>query len=253
MLEPNGPIHAEHFVHFYTSDEGLCANAARFLAEGLREGESAVVIMKPEHLSLVRQSLRFEETDPNSPLLRTLDARATLAAFSDDDGFPSWPRFEATIGPVLSERAAVSRTGRVRAYGEMVDLLWQDGKLAAAIRLEGYWNRILAGRDVPLYCAYRADILDKSAVIEPALSVHSHLRDGLAHPLQATLEAAIDNVLGAGRAAALRPLIMASQINGAKLPPAEAAVFWLRRNLNEADVTKILEITRVRLHQAAAA
>src|SRR5205809_7755382 len=29
----------------------------------------------------------------------------------------------------------------VRAFGEMVDLLWKQGQLSGATRLEGFWNR----------------------------------------------------------------------------------------------------------------
>lgn len=245
-----GPVHDDHFVHFYKDDRSLCANVSRFIGEGLRAGEAAVVIMTAEHLESVRRELAVQGTDSGAPLFLSLDARETLSKFTHPDGNPAWPRFESTIGPVLEERARSTAAGRVRAYGEMVDLLWQDGRLAAAMRLEAHWNRLLAGRRIPLYCAYKADLLGEgeNPVIEQALSVHAYLRDG-DRLLAAAVEASIDEVLGQGKARALRPLIEANVPKGARMPFAEAAVFWIKRNLGE-DAAKILSLSRLRLERA---
>jgi len=40
-------------------------------------------------------------------------------------------------------------------YGEMVDLLWQRGKGAAALRIEAFWNEFQRHRSLELMCAYR--------------------------------------------------------------------------------------------------
>ena len=49
------------------------------------------------------------------------------------------------------------RLPRVRAVGEMVDLLCSDGASAAAVRLEEYWNEVCAEQSVSLLCAYAMD------------------------------------------------------------------------------------------------
>jgi hypothetical protein len=55
--------------------------------------------------------------------------------------------------------AALRRVGRgrettIRAYGEMVDLLWKDGRSAASIKLEMLWNRLAGTHDFSLLCGY---------------------------------------------------------------------------------------------------
>jgi len=68
-------------------------------------------------------------------------------------------------------------------------------------------------RRIPLYCAYKADLLGEgeNPVIEQALSAHAYPLDG-------------DRLLA-------------------------AAVFWIKRNLGE-DAAKILSLSRLRLERA---
>ena len=54
------------------------------------------------------------------------------------NGSPDANAFEIVVGRPV---AALARRGRrVRAYGEMVDLLAMRGELADAIKLETLWN-----------------------------------------------------------------------------------------------------------------
>ncbi|MBV8050520.1 MAG: PAS domain-containing protein, partial [Acidobacteriaceae bacterium] len=43
---------------------------------------------------------------------------------------------------------------RVVIFGEMVALLWADGKVEASMELEGLWNELAKSRSFRLYCAY---------------------------------------------------------------------------------------------------
>jgi len=45
----------------------------------------------------------------------------------------------------------------MRAFGEMVDLLWRDGNPRAAIRLEELWAAAVEERSMSLLCTYRSD------------------------------------------------------------------------------------------------
>jgi hypothetical protein len=51
-------------------------------------------------------------------------------------------------------RRASARGRRVRAFGEMVALLWAQGNAAATVRLEYLWNRVCKLERLPLFCAY---------------------------------------------------------------------------------------------------
>src|SRR5581483_8222480 len=85
------------------------------------------------------------------------DARTTLDQFLDG-GRPNWHQFEKVIGDVLRQVRPLDGTGSLRAYGEMVDLLWKDGQFASAVRLEQLWNKLLERSSFSLYCAYEVDV-----------------------------------------------------------------------------------------------
>ncbi len=53
------------------------------------------------------------------------------------------------------EQSLARGATRVCAYGEMVDLLWRDGKPDAAIRLEELWNDLAGRYEFSLLCAYQ--------------------------------------------------------------------------------------------------
>ena len=58
---------------------------------------------------------------------------------------------------LIADARAASRNGRVRVYGEMVNLLWRLGEGEAARRLEALWNEVIQSYAIPLFCAYHLD------------------------------------------------------------------------------------------------
>ena len=146
---------SDHFVQFYESDAFLAAGVSRFLGAALRAGEGAVLIATPSHRNAILRKLRARGL--NVPAARArgqlawLDAARTLATLMVD-GSPDRRRFRKVIGEVI-ERAGKGRPG-VRAFGEMVALLWAGGHRAAAIRLEELWKELRATHAFVLQCAY---------------------------------------------------------------------------------------------------
>src|SRR6185369_562599 len=66
---------------------------------------------------------------------------------------------------------------RVRAFGEMVALLWADGRREAALELEALWNELGANLSFSLLCAYPISAFDTYADHAPFLEVcGSHVR-----------------------------------------------------------------------------
>jgi signal transduction histidine kinase len=91
------------------------------------------------------------------------------------DGQPEPGRFHEVIGGLIA-KAADGRP-RVRAYGEMVALLWADGNRDAAIRLEELWNDLGRTRPFSLFCAYPMSGFGGEELVEPLASVcTSHSR-----------------------------------------------------------------------------
>ena len=72
------------------------------------------------------------------------------------DGWPDAARFAEVVGGLIERVRAASggEARRVAAFGEMVALLWMEGKADAAIRLEELWNDLARTHAFSLRCAY---------------------------------------------------------------------------------------------------
>jgi hypothetical protein len=95
----------------------------------------------------------------------------------------------------------------VRAYGEMVGLLWNQRKYASAARLEDYWNRLLEVTGCDLFCGYPVDVFGSEfspETLNVILSQHTHVI-GMSGHLETALNRAIDDVVGK-RVTELRPI-----------------------------------------------
>lgn len=140
-----------HFVQFYESEEFLYDVVATFIAEGLPHREPVVVIATEEHRRGFAERLKAKGFGVEG--VTFLDARTVMSTYMNG-GVPDEQRFMTAIGGVLEEAGAGAAHGRVRAYGEMVDLLWRDGNPEAAIRVEELWNDIGTLYPFTLLCAY---------------------------------------------------------------------------------------------------
>ena len=146
-----------HVVQFYENDHFLAAAVADFLAAGLSAGQPLVVIATEPHRQAFDLRLRAKGIDTDYAVrngyLTMLDARETLAHFMTGAS-PDPVRFKQIIGSVLDKSIQTRTQTCVRAYGEMVDLLWKDGNTDGAIRLEEMWNDLGRTYSFSLLCAY---------------------------------------------------------------------------------------------------
>jgi signal transduction histidine kinase len=172
---------AAHVVQFYENDHFLSAAVADFLSVGLTIGQPIVVIATVEHCQAFSVRLRSKGYDIDASVASGqaifLDARATLASFMVD-GRPDAARFHAVIDPVLDRSVGEVSNRVVRAYGEMVDLLWEEGRTDAAIELEELWNGLAKTRAFTLLCAYAMGHFYKSTepeLLERVCRQHEHV------------------------------------------------------------------------------
>jgi MEDS: MEthanogen/methylotroph, DcmR Sensory domain len=167
-----------HAVRFYEDDSSLCRIVAEFIHAGLTADQPAVVIATPAHEAGLLKWLSELNVDTSalrgSGQLTLLDAGETMARFMVD-GMPSQERFQTAMIAVL-EKACRGRVGcTVRAYGEMVDLLWQAGMHSAAIRLEMLWNQLANTHQFSLLCGYSMGSFYKDAAYEDICDQHTHV------------------------------------------------------------------------------
>ncbi|MGO9836578.1 MAG: ATP-binding protein [Polyangiaceae bacterium] len=151
----SAPADGHHLVHFY-EDEGFLFDAVgRFLGAGLDAGDRLIVIATPEHREgfvRVLQDRHVDRAVAEGQLL-LFDAREMLARFMVE-GRPDRARFFRVLDDALARATGGRQGARVRAYGEMVDLLWRDGEQTSAIALEELWNEAGRAHSFSLLCAY---------------------------------------------------------------------------------------------------
>jgi signal transduction histidine kinase/ActR/RegA family two-component response regulator len=139
-------------VHFYEDDDVLCASVAQYLGAGLALGDVVLVIATEPRWQAIDAALGRNAFDVQRAMkagrLIFREARETLAGLMDGS-MPDRRLFREALDTLLADVGP-----QVRAYGEMVDLLWRDGNLPAALRLEELWNELCEERSLPLLCAY---------------------------------------------------------------------------------------------------
>lgn len=165
----------DHIAHFYDHEENLLVTLAGFIAEGLEKGEAAIVIATPKHLAALEDRLANRGLDLAKALIEdryiALDPKASLASFMRN-GWPDDRLFEELVDKLIKRASRKGR--RVRAFGEMVALMWANGQKEATIRLEHLWNKFCRSYGFCLLCSYpRAGFMKDQQSMEEICGHHS--------------------------------------------------------------------------------
>jgi hypothetical protein len=180
MNQPNaskssGQFHA---VRFYKDSDSLCRLVARFLGEGFAEALPAIVIATSAHRAGIVNELRAQGIDverlQSGGDLVLLDADDVLTQ-SMVDGLPDGSRFHDLMIANIERVCKGREDCVVRAYGEMVDVLWKRGLTAAATRLELLWNQLAQTHRFSLLCGYSMGNFYKDAAQDEICRHHTHV------------------------------------------------------------------------------
>ncbi len=146
---------AEHVVQIYENDEAFLNLLEGFVSSGIIAGECVILIATAVHLNALTERLTKQgndiETLTADDQLILLDAKETLAQFMIN-GWPEASLFNKTVSQIIQRAKDKNRS--VRAFGEMVALLWAEGDTAATVHLEILWNRFCETQQFCLLCAY---------------------------------------------------------------------------------------------------
>jgi MEDS: MEthanogen/methylotroph, DcmR Sensory domain len=149
-----------HVIHFYSGDDFLLDSLSQFVSTALRAGDSCFVLATQAHLNGLAQRLKARGVDTDRAIKRrryvTVDAFQVLAQLMVD-GKLDKTRFDDFVRQVVLplKAAAESKLRRVAVCGEVVALLWADGKAEAAIELEHLWNELATQSSYCLRCFYQ--------------------------------------------------------------------------------------------------
>ncbi|HET7219863.1 MAG TPA: MEDS domain-containing protein [Vicinamibacterales bacterium] len=168
-----------HAVQFYGSDDRLFCAVGRFLAEGLIEGQPAVVIAGPAHRAGILHQLSARLIDVDRARrdgdLLLLDSEEMLDLFMAN-GAPDSVAFESNIGRFIRQMLQGREGAGLRAYGDMVNLLWQRSQPDAAIQLELLWNKLAQRFGISLLCGYAmGHFCNQTSELHAICEHHSHI------------------------------------------------------------------------------
>jgi hypothetical protein len=171
-----------HAVKFYEDAVSLGRTVAEFLAPGLQERLPAIIIATPPHRLMIASELTRRGIDTaqleSDGDLQMWDADELLTELMDG-ARPDADRFHATVHRLIDRACKGRLPCPVRAYGEMVDVLWRRGNTDGALQLEMLWNRVTTRADFSLLCGYAVGNFYKQTVNGPTMQAvcdqHNHL------------------------------------------------------------------------------
>jgi signal transduction histidine kinase/ActR/RegA family two-component response regulator len=152
---PEPKLHAHSFELFR---EGAfpAARIAASLRTALDLGSAAGALARPAHLKALRGALRGLGID-----VEDVCAAGQLVLVDSEAVFEeAWAR-PGLREEVVAERVlapasyAIARYGRIRMYGELVDMFTGANDQEGALALERWWNDQLGRYPIELHCGYR--------------------------------------------------------------------------------------------------
>lgn len=160
-----------HSVQFYKDDTFFFTDSvARFIKEGLQAKETVIIVVTAQHREELQTALTPGQIADDKVIFT--DARELLSKFMVKD-WPDETRFKQVVGGMIAQ---ARQHGPVRVFGEMVAILWAEGKSQAAIHLEELWNTLIAEQSFALLCGYPKPLFSGNTDALRAVSqLHTHV------------------------------------------------------------------------------
>jgi len=148
-----------HAVGFYSDDRRLLKDVTRFIRAALKGGNAAIVIATESH----RESLLVELKSADLDIVGAIDEGRYISLDAADtllmlmvNGMPDPVRVLELFGDliVMATEALKREHPCVSLFGECVNLLWAQGNIDAAIKLEKLGNTLTHIHNVDILCGY---------------------------------------------------------------------------------------------------
>ena len=165
-----------HAVQLYSDDAFLLEILTGFIGGALSAGDGALIVATRAHAHSLEQSLRQRGLDTGMAIRQgryiVLDARELLPRFMVNDSIDEL-RFTEVIRAALTQirDAGPQANRRIAVFGELVALLWAEGKMQEAIRVEKLWNKLAEEHRFFLLCAYPVTGFSDEKDIQPFLEM----------------------------------------------------------------------------------
>ena len=228
----------DHIVQLYQDQDFLNRAVCRFAGAALANGEGIILVPTLTHWNGIRPRLEAEGVDVEAARergqLTVVDADELLPRFLRD-AMPESSLFLGLAGDLIGQAHAGGRYQRVRWWGEMVNVLWERGDVAASMNLEDLFDQLAKKHDIAIFCSFLMDNFNGEvhAQMLPRLGTnHSHLI-----PVEdyARLERAVADALretfGPDEARILETRLLSGYQPPFEMPRAQSLLLALRQVL----------------------
>jgi hypothetical protein len=228
----------DHIVQLYQDQQFLNRAVCRFAAAAIANGEGVILVPTIAHWDAFRPRLESEGVDVKAAekrgQLTIVDADNLLPTFMRD-GMPDSPVFMGLAANVVSQARGEGRYPKVRWWGEMVNILWERGDVAASMNLEDLFDHLAHEQDISIFCSFSMDNFngDVHARMLPRLSEnHSHLIPVEDYSrLERAVSEALRDAVGPDESRVLESQLLSRYPGSFHMPRSQALLLALRQTL----------------------
>ena len=236
LLAAAGP--RDHIVQLYQDQQFLNRAVCRFAAGAIANGEGVILVPTAAHWEAFRPRLEAEGVD-----VKTAQARGQLTVVDADellprfmhDAMPDAPVFLGLAADVINSARAEDRYPRIRWWGEMVNILWEQGNVAASMSLEDQFDRLAKQHEIAIFCSFVMDNFNSevhSRLLPRLGKNHSHLIPVEDYArLERAVSGALRQTIGANDARVLEQHLLANYSPDFQMPRSQALLLALRESL----------------------
>jgi hypothetical protein len=233
-----GAAPRDHIVQLYQDQQFLNRAVCRFAAAAIANGEGVILVPTIAHWDAFRPRLESEGVDVKGAekrgQLTIVDADNLLPTFMRD-GMPDSPVFLGLAANVVSQARGDGRYPKVRWWGEMVNILWERGEVAASMNLEDLFDKLAHEQDIAIFCSFLMDNFngDVHARMLPRLSEnHSHLIPVEDYSrLERAVSEALRDAVGPDESRVLEDQLLSRYPGSFHMPRSQALLLALRQTL----------------------
>ena len=225
----------DHIVQLYQDQDFLNRAVCRFAAAALANGEGLILVPTLAHWNAFRSRLEAEgvnvEDAQRRGQLNIVDADELLPQFMQK-AMPDAPMFLGLAGEIIARTRGAGRYSKVRWWGEMVNVLWERGDVAASMNLEDLFDRVSHEEGIAVFCSFLMDNFNGEVHTHmlPRLGEnHSHLIPVEDYArLERAVARALRDTVGADEALVLEDRLSQQQ-QPFSMPRAQALLLALRQ------------------------
>ena len=228
----------DHVVQLYQDQDFLNRAVCRFAGAALANGEGLILVPTNAHWNAFRPRLEAEGVDVKAAQARgqltVVDADELLPRFMSK-ALPDAPMFLGLAGEVIRQTRGAGNFPKVRWWGEMVNVLWERGDVAASMNLEDLFDRVADEQDIAIFCSFVMDNFDGEIHTHmlPRLGEnHSHLIPVEDYErLERAVADALRETVGPDEANSLESQLLSQYQAPFNMPRAQALLLALRQAL----------------------